>query len=155
MCCRAWREGRDDMLKKYGCFLVGLGIIIVLVCLAVFSPFSAWIFGLGKGDPDYALKWQQRLQPLPDPETAMATYSEVFSKRFENGEWIFGVCYDSHYSHWGGTVVVKDSSGRVRAFFGHVCGDLFLRHVFHVTKSNDEFYRFLTTEHDFQEYSLP
>ena len=45
--------------------------------------------------------------------------------RFDDGAWLFGLCQSSHgvWKRGGGTVVVKDSKGQVRAFFGHVCGD--------------------------------
>jgi hypothetical protein len=93
------------------------------------TSFSTWAFGLGKGSPAYAEKWRARLQPLADPDAARATYPEVEVLRFGNGEWVIGVSDDSHASHWGGTVVVKDSTGRLRAFFGHVCGPRFLERL--------------------------
>lgn len=117
--------------------------------------FSAWVFGYGQGDAGYAQKWRERLEPLADPEEACGRYPEVVAEKFENGEWIFGVCDDSHRSHWGGTIVVKDSRGQVRALFGHVCGPSFLKAVLKMQdeKSLQGFYssRYL---HSFHEYAF-
>ncbi len=77
---------------------------------------------MGEGSPEYARQWGRVLRGIPDPESAKASVSEISVKRFENGEWIIGISYDSHASPAGGTIVLRDSTGRVRAFFGHVCG---------------------------------
>jgi hypothetical protein len=51
----------------------------------------------------------------------------------------------------GGTLVVKDSRGNVRAFFGHVCGGDYLDMELRFTKSLDHFYKLLH-ESGFKEY---
>jgi len=110
--------------------LIILAVIAGLITYAITStPLSTWVFGLGEGSPDFAEKWRARLQPLADPDAARALYPEVEVLRFAGGEWVIGVSDDSHASAWGGTVVVKDSTGRVRVFFGHVCGPRFLERV--------------------------
>ena len=63
------------------------------------------------------------MEPFHDPDEAVAAHPEWFQHRFENGEWIFGYGIDSHgFAFGGGTLVIKDSRGRTRVFFGHVCG---------------------------------
>jgi hypothetical protein len=147
------------MRSRYIVALI-LVIVISVVGSATFlltSTFaSALAFGMGVGDTRYAAKWRDRFAPLPDPETAKAAYPEVEAKRFPNGEWVFGVSADSHGSHWGGTVVYKDSSGRTRAFFGHVCGPRRLSHMLYAPQSLKEFYDHSDWEHhEFQEYAFP
>src|SRR5947209_6145609 len=83
---------------------------------------SAWVFGEGGGNYGYAQHWHDRLAAFSDPDEAQAAYPEVEAKRFSNGEWVMGVSADSHASHWGGTIVVKDSTGATHVYFGHVCG---------------------------------
>jgi hypothetical protein len=53
----------------------------------------------------------------------MARNPDWFAVRCVNGEWVFGHGINSHGLHPGhGTLVLRDSRGRVRIFFGHVCG---------------------------------
>ena len=111
------------MRLRWKVLLVCVGLMTGLLTYALTcTALSAWVFGLGRGDRGFAEKWYHRLQTLPDLETAQAAYPEIEGKRFQNGEWVFGVSADSHGSYWGGTIVVKDSTGRIRVFFGHVCG---------------------------------
>jgi hypothetical protein len=120
------------------------------------TPLSALILGMGQGSPRYAQKWRQAFLSLPDPETAENRYPEIAVKRYRNEEWVFGVCEDSHSSHWGGTVIVKDSTGRVRAFFGHVCGQRFLAHALEQSESLQDFYGSgPMTSFGFREYEIP
>lgn len=125
---------------------------IALIVLLVIGPIlgylltctvlSAWVFGLGHGDSNYARTWKQRIEALPDPATAKVAYPEIEATTFPNGEWVFGVSSDSHGSHWGGTIVIKDSTGKVHVYFGHVCGPHRLEAcMFHQCKSLEEFYR--------------
>jgi hypothetical protein len=91
---------------------------LILTC----TPLSGEILGYGAGNRRYANRWLDRLQGFSDPESAQTAYPEVQFKRFENGEWVMGVSDDSHRSRWGGTIVVKDSTGAKHVWFGHVCG---------------------------------
>lgn len=124
--------------------VVALILLVLFVAMGITAFlltstfFSAMAFGMGKGDPRYAARWRDRLSALPD--SAKAAYSSIQSKRFPNGEWIFGVSSDSHDSHWGGTIVVKDSTGQIHTYFGHVCGPNRLEYMFHKTQSLREFY---------------
>ncbi len=74
-----------------------------------------------------AVKLRPVVEAMPEPVESFGDRDkQTVGIRFPNGEWVTGVTKDSHglYSEWfgGGTVVLKDSSGRVRCFFGHVCG---------------------------------
>jgi hypothetical protein len=64
------------------------------------------------------------MEPITNPEMAVRLHPDWAAIRFPNGEWVFGRGIDSHWFSVGrGTLVVKDSRGRVRIFFGHVCGN--------------------------------
>lgn len=141
-------------------------IIIPLLCVLlagalayVFTrtPFSVYVYGYGEGCPEYAHRWSEAFTDIPDPEMAQRMYPEVFLKRFNNGEWVFGVCSDSHSSHRGGTIVLKESTGQVRAFFGHVCGSLFPEYnLLAKSESLEELYRCGAWQQNrFREYKLP
>lgn len=60
-----------------------------------------------------------------------------------------------YLSSGGGTLVVKDSRGAIRAFFGHVCGPRFLEGQLERAKSLDDFYDHCLPEWHFQEYEWP
>jgi hypothetical protein len=133
---------------------------LVLVLLLPLTGLG-WILWLiyrpsGVGSPEDARLWRARFESVPDPETAQSKYPGVDVKNYDNGEWVFGVCTDSHTSMWGGTVVVKDSRGQTRAFFGHVCGNKYLEWRLRDTKSLDDFYGSETWKmHGFTEYRYP
>jgi hypothetical protein len=65
------------------------------------------------------------MEPVPDPETALRLHPDWAAVRFPNGEWVFGYGSNSHevFRLGRGTLVMKDSRGQVRIFFGHVCGE--------------------------------
>src|SRR4051794_29353182 len=82
-----------------------------------------------EGLPSDARRWIGVIEPLASPDTAepairpqLTDTVDFFQHRFPNGEWVFGIEIASHqlFSN-GGTTVTKDSNGRVRVFFGHVC----------------------------------
>lgn len=64
------------------------------------------------------------MELIPDPDTAVQLHPDWGATRFRNGEWIFGRGINSHnlFELGRGTLVIKDSRGRIRIFFGHVCG---------------------------------
>ena len=75
------------------------------------------------GVPSIARRLKAEMEAIPDPETAVRLHPDWAAIRFTNGEWAFGHGVNSHgFSAGRGTLVVKDSRGRVRIFFGHVCG---------------------------------
>jgi hypothetical protein len=102
--------------------------------------------GNSSGSPELAEEWQALLEPLVSPEQAMQTDARIQSGRFPDGEWVFGLSQNSHglWEKGGGTLVVKDSRGRIRTFFGHVCGPNYLKGLATHTKNLDEFYDCLT-----------
>lgn len=109
----------------------------MLGCPCVF--FGSWGAAAAvndSGSPELAEEWRERLLPIDSPETAARV---AMSKRWPNGEWVAWLSAESHgiWVRGGGTVVIKDSRGQVRAFFGHVCGGFFLPCD---CKSLDEFY---------------
>lgn len=97
----------------------------------------------GMGSMKEALRLRSMVESMPEPkESFWDRNKEAVGLCFPNGEWVMGVAKDSHtwYSDWfgGGTVVLKDSRGRVRCFFGHVCGSCNLTFA-NDPKSLDEF----------------
>jgi hypothetical protein len=132
-----------------------LGLLLVVGCCGGFASL-AWerLNAMGEGSARRAEVWRERLRTIPDPDTARAIGPKVVSKRFADGEWVFGVCEDSHMNPDGGTVVLKDSRGRLRAFFGHVCGSDFLDDLLQHMGSLDGMYKKLS-EWQFGEYLFP
>jgi hypothetical protein len=127
---------RANVLK-----LCVFGILLLVVGGFIGYGWLGMKMSMGDGSMDEA----KRLRPIvegisgPDAHVGEAGYRAI---RFENGEWVAGVAKDSHalYAQWygGGTVVLKDSRGRVRCFFGHVCGSGSLGGP-HSVQSLDEF----------------
>jgi hypothetical protein len=99
---------------------------------------------MGRGSPERAAKWRAVFEGLSDPETVKTRYPFAATKRFDDGSWIFGAGEDSHGDREGGTIVVKDSDGRIRAFFGHVCGPGLLESALTQSASRAEFYGLLS-----------
>ena len=97
--------------------------LLLLPC-GFFGLMVAVQGGSDKGSPALAAEWRDRLVQYSDPDAARSADPEVLVVRCRNGEWAFGRSKDSHgvWRRGGGTLVVRDSAGRVRAFFGHVCG---------------------------------
>jgi len=79
----------------------------------------------GSGSMAKAQQLRPQVEAVPGPESLPSDRNWAAVK-CANGEWILGISTSSHdmYSSWfgGGTVVLKDSRGRVRCFLGHVCG---------------------------------
>lgn len=107
-----------------------LAVFLVLTLPIIGGVGYVWL-GMknsgGRGSMDAALKLKAKVEAMPTPdEWCYNRRAGSFGVRFTNGEWVTGVAMDSHrlYSEWfgGGTVVLKDSRGRVRCFLGHVCG---------------------------------
>lgn len=106
-------------------------ISLLLVSVAAFCPcafFGFWAAAAGgsdKGSPELAQEWKVELARYQTPQEAKAKNPNIIVVEFANGEWVFGRSQSSHgmWKRGGGTTVVKDSKGQIRAFFGHVCGD--------------------------------
>jgi hypothetical protein len=116
---------------------VVLGLIIAFIALSILVP----MLSMGKGSMRYARKWTQRLDEcvtLADV-TNRFEYLDVTGTpgrgwggdltllTFTNGDWVVLNTANSHGNPWGGTMITRDSTGRTRVFFGHVCGGETLR----------------------------
>lgn len=137
--------------------------IVIAIGLAVASPFAFFAFYIatsgGSGSADEAVRLRVIVEPIPDPEAGSGADREYAAKRFKNGEWVLGVGRDSHALMakycGGGTVVVKDSRGQVRCFFGHVCGSGGHEGYMSQAGTLDEFYTRLVEDGIFTEYQWP
>jgi hypothetical protein len=133
-------------------------LAIFAVCMSVASFFAVWVFtaaGSSKGSPALAAEWRQELSAYQTPAEGKAADNSMFVLRFTTDEWVFGRAQSSHgiWRRGGGTVVIKDSKGNVRTFFGHVCGSGHLP-SFSKLFSLSEFYQELARE-GFREFPKP
>jgi hypothetical protein len=111
---------------------------------------------LGRGSTEHAAKWKAIFEDVSDPELVKTRYPYAATKRYADRSWIFGVGEDSHARRDGGTIIVKDNSGKVRAFFGHVCGPDMLQDVVSRSGTPAEFYSILSqSQFKFAEYVFP
>lgn len=112
--------------RRFACLgcLLAVGLTTVAAVAALHFIFFDSVGGTGSMAE--AVRLRAILEPIPDPEAGRGCDPEFSFHRFPNGEWVMGIARDSHASlsryRGGGTVVMKDSRGRVRCFFGHVCG---------------------------------
>jgi hypothetical protein len=99
------------------------------------------------------------VEAIPDPEAGEGADPGYAAKRFKDGGWVLGIGRDSHgilsKYRGGGTMVVKDSRGRVRCYFGHVCGPRGLRAFMVEAQSPDEFHGRMTEYFGCTEYQWP
>lgn len=77
---------------------------------------------MGEGSPRYARKWMARLSEVSSFKEAKERWPGLFERTLPSGESVFGIADNSHGNPFGGTVVMRDSNGKVSAYFGHVCG---------------------------------
>ena len=132
---------------------------IALTLLAPVAFFGFWILAAGgsdAGSPELAAEWRAELAGYTTPEDAIAADPEIEHVTFSNGDWLIGRAQNSHgmWRRGGGTVVIKDSNGGSRVYFGHVCGGGFLSWGFGEHGDLDSFYA-RVTENGFAEYTLP
>jgi hypothetical protein len=135
---------------------LGLGGLCAIMLCASLGVLAAVFAVNDRGSSELAAKWKAELTEYSSPDVAQARNPDVIVIRFGNGEWVFGLCRNSHgaWTRGGGTVVVKDSKGQIRAFFGHVCGDCL--GAFWETTSLDLYYqKTLNCEFGFVEHPLP
>ncbi len=108
------------------------------------------------GVPSAARKLIAEMEPYDDLDAAVEAHPDWFEHRFPTGEWIFGHGINSHGLSMAGqgTLVIKDSRGRTRVFFGHVCGtNASFPYILKVTKTLDDMEKEkLFTMHDFREW---
>lgn len=113
--------------RKSHRWAIGLSICVVFGLIACCGLLNFIMNSAGgNGSPEEAAKLRVILEPIASPEEGKGCHPEYVSKQFPNGEWLLGIGRDSHgpLSRYtgGGTFVMKDSRGRMRCFFGHVCG---------------------------------
>ena len=134
-------------------------IVIILLILGLFGlSFFFWYhFTMGNGSKSFAYQWYKKLKNInyiQDFKYIQDKYPFLLLHKFpENDQWIIGICDDSHSSPWGGTIVIHDSEGKTRCFFGHVCGNNFLHIVLLNVKNIKELYIFFI-KNDFKEYII-
>lgn len=135
--------------------MLGCGVLFAVPC-GFFGFWAAAAGGSSAGSPELAAEWRDHLAQFPTPDAAAAADPEVIVLRFPNGEWAFGRAQSSHgmWVRGGGTMVIRDSTGRTRAFFGHVCGWGHLSDFSSSLWNLEEYYEHLTktgfTEHQLQ-----
>ncbi len=134
---------------------IGCAAILVLPC----GFLGFWIAAAGgsdKGSPALAAEWRNDLARYSEPDAAHSADPEIIVVRCRNGEWAFGRSKDSHgmWRRGGGTVVVRDSAGRTRVYFGHVCGGYELGARGSEPLSLDAYYKGMA-ESGFMEHTLP
>jgi hypothetical protein len=117
------------MPKRRRVLRLVLGLTAVAAIPGGFFGFI-WAASAGsdQGSAALASEWKAALLADAEPDDAAARDPDVVVLRFADGDWAFGKSQDSHgvWRRGGGTAVVRDSRGRVRAFFGHVCGPRYL-----------------------------
>lgn len=97
--------------------VAGMAVLALVIKEIFLSPGDP----MGKGSPQEAQRWKSAFVAIDTPGQAQTRVPGVFVKPFADGSWVFGVARGSHGDADGGTIVVKDSTGAIRAFFGHVC----------------------------------
>jgi hypothetical protein len=136
--------------------LIGCAVVLVPPC-GFYGLWFAVSAGSDSGSPELAAEWRAALLAATGPDEAAASDPDVVVLRFPNGEWVFGKSQDSHgiWRRGGGTLVVRDSQGRVRAFFGHMCGPRYMEDAFGTNNpSLDAFYD-RVVEYGKVEYTFP
>lgn len=109
--------------------LLILGSLSLSVLMAVAFLALSLTYISDEGSPVLASEWRKELDAFATPDDAVKADPTIQVVKFKNGEWLFGRCQNSHGISWrggGGTMVMKDSRGEIRALKGHVCGPRFL-----------------------------
>ena len=106
---------------------VGLGVILGVAAvpvlgILVFFLLSFWTTDVGSAST--AAEFERVLTAIQSPAEAEKLDPAPAVFRFESGEWVAVLARDSHGGRFsgGGTVVVRDSTGAIAWFHGHVCG---------------------------------
>ena len=134
-----------------------LASVLGVLCAVILGFWAAASGGSEKGSPVLAAKWKDELNQYSTPDEAKAKNRDVIVLEFQSGEWVFGLARSSHgmWKRGGGTVVLKDSNGQIRAFFGHVCGEGMLGATWEKTNLARFYQETLSCEFGFVEHSLP
>jgi hypothetical protein len=104
-------------------WLLTIGLLPVALLVGFFISWWAISDGSDEGSVSLAREWRTELQSIQTPEEAAEKRLPFFVIRLQHGDWIIGRTQPSHgiWYRGGGTVVLKDSRGRIQAFHGHVC----------------------------------
>lgn len=153
--CHSW--DLPSMKKRTKIILIATPIALIFLTPVAF--FAFWILAAGgsdAGSPKLAAEWRDDLAKYPTPDAAIDADTTIEHVRFPNGDWLIGRAQDSHgmWRRGGGTVVIKDSNGDTRVFFGHVCGGGFISWGFGEHPDLISFYN-RVSENEFTEYNLP
>lgn len=130
--------------------------LIAFPFVAFFAALTLTMGVSNSGSPALAAEWCNDLAEYSRPAEAAADNSEIEHIKFPNGDWLIGRSRNSHglWRRGGGTVVIRDSRGDTRVFFGHVCGEKILTWAFGEHSDLSSFYRSVK-EHEFTEHHLP
>ncbi len=130
-------------------------IILFISVISIILLFALFFIPTSVGSEYYAQKWSARFENISSIEQLKKEYPNIEYVICENGEWLFGISSDSHFNPWGGTIVLKDSNGKISAYFGHVCGPNFLKmHLGISIKSLNEFYMHNFIDNNYSEYKV-
>ena len=145
------------MKKRTKIILIATPFLLVLLAPVAF--FAFWIVAAGgsdRGSPELAAEWRDELASYETPEAAMLADTAIEHIRFDNGDWLIGRAQNSHgmWRRGGGTMVLADSGGQTRIFFGHVCGGGFIRRGFGEHPDLQSFYA-RVMESGFEEHDSP
>jgi len=146
----AWSTSKHRIIKY-----LSVALVSGLVVLFFGVPPMIRVFGppvLGTGSYEHARQWAAVLAACHSPDEVRARfncgcyraapdgsytfvadpnapgdgYTNALLYDFANGDWL-AIAYASSHNTWGGgTVVTRDHTGRIRVFFGHVCGKPFV-----------------------------
>lgn len=116
----------NKRIRKWLPLVVAALLLLAIGGFVAFVALGSYLEG-GTGSMAEARRLRPVVEAMPSPTKSGTDYeAEALRIVFPNGEWVVGVAKNSHgmYSQLtgGGTVVLRDSRGRVRCFFGHVCG---------------------------------
>lgn len=173
---RQWRQKRDALARQSRARrLLTITLVISSPCWCCLAGGTLnglivyWIrytpedrdflrkdrMGYSEGLPSAGRHLKAEMEVIPDPETAIQLHPDWRVVRFSSSEWVFGYGIDSHgFSVGRGTLVVKDSRGKVRIFFGHVCGEnAQLQYLPSDASTLDGFYRAMVTNSSLQEWN--
>jgi hypothetical protein len=101
-----------------------LGVAAVPI-LGIILFFGSGLLSSDSGSVTTASEFEAALSAVATPRDAERLDPPAQVHRFPSGEWAAVLVSNSHGGLFsgGGTVVVRDSTGRVTWFYGHVCGD--------------------------------
>lgn len=142
------------------CFFAVVIAVVSITAFGLFAAFAYYVLSTGgEGSAAEAERMAVTLKAIDSPDATLTDDAEFSAHRFENGEWMVALSRSSHAykSKWlgGGTIVVKDSRGQVRSFMAHVCGEKLPYICATHSKDLDGFYKFLRSQAEFRESSIP